>query len=574
MYNLLIVDDESYILSGLTYNISWEDLDIQEVFKAADARTALMIFQQHRIDLLITDIKMPGESGLALSETILRQWPYTKIIFLTGYRNFEYVQRAVNIRPFAYLLKPISYDELKETARKALEELAAEFMQRSVIHLAQADLSKINDQIQERFFVRWLERNEITPGTEEQTAAPYNIDLRQSDLGFWVAVRTGLQYLPAKPVANQAPESLSEFLSPNPVVNPSMHAAGLAAGQSDLMLLALPDLARSLLAEDQRFYAYLNDHDTYFFLWLSSSADDMQQFFQRTIEKLEMFLYAVQNNTRTKASITWTYPVAVGALRQQYRVLNWQIERSGQQAAGLVRGMDEPREMAAYQIWESLHQRPSLAWLIEHQNYLETARRIRQIQAGLSEQHYPYEQVLEFYHLFIGALVNDSLERKIPIQTWSGSLGNLFESAEAILQGPGFFNQCQSLLKQYADCVSKIQEGDGSKLVHRIYQIVDEQLSGDLSVGKIARLCHYNPSYLSRTFKDQTGISLQDYIIQSRIKTAKKLLDKGEKISDVSLAVGYESLPHFSRCFKRLVGVSPKQYQIGSAPAASAPEGT
>ena len=97
-----------------------------------------------------------------------------------------------------------------------------------------------------------------------------------------------------------------------------------------------------------------------------------------------------------------------------------------------------------------------------------------------------------------------------------------------------------------------------------IRQIAENQLSGSLSVGNIAAQCHYNSVYLSRLFKEETGILLQDYIIQKRMEKAQELLNQGVRIGEVATAVGYENFPHFSRAFKKMYGISPKQYQSSS----------
>lgn len=126
MYNMLLVDDETIILEGLSQNINWQDLDIQEVFTADNSLNAQECLSSHRIDLVITDIQMPGENGLALGETILQKYPYTKVIILSGYQNFSYAQQAVQIKAFRYLLKPVRYEDLEKVVREALHELQHE----------------------------------------------------------------------------------------------------------------------------------------------------------------------------------------------------------------------------------------------------------------------------------------------------------------------------------------------------------------------------------------------------------------------------------------------------------------
>ena len=140
MYNLLLVDDEPYILEGLRYNINWENLDIQEVYQAENGEDALKILSAHKIDLVITDIRMLGMDGLSMSEQITQQWPYTKIIILSGYRTFEYAQRAISTHIFRYLVKPVRYEELEQAAGEALAELQADLQKKSVLENTQKKL--------------------------------------------------------------------------------------------------------------------------------------------------------------------------------------------------------------------------------------------------------------------------------------------------------------------------------------------------------------------------------------------------------------------------------------------------
>ena len=64
MYNLLIVDDETAIVNGLAYDIDWNELGILEVFKANEVQTALEILKVNKIDVIITDIRMPDRKSV------------------------------------------------------------------------------------------------------------------------------------------------------------------------------------------------------------------------------------------------------------------------------------------------------------------------------------------------------------------------------------------------------------------------------------------------------------------------------------------------------------------------------
>ena len=96
-FHLLLVDDEPHILNGLSYNIDWKELNISEVYTAGSTDAALVILENHRVDVVITDIQMPGDDGLILGSEVLRQYPYTKVIILSGYSDFSYAQRSEHI---------------------------------------------------------------------------------------------------------------------------------------------------------------------------------------------------------------------------------------------------------------------------------------------------------------------------------------------------------------------------------------------------------------------------------------------------------------------------------------------
>lgn len=124
MYHLVIADDEMIIRRGLE-SVSWQDYSFQVVGVAKNALEVLEIFETQQVDVLLTDIRMPGMNGLELSERVLALNPAIKIIYLTGYSEFEYARQALKQGAADYLLKPIGDDELiacMNRVREMLEE--------------------------------------------------------------------------------------------------------------------------------------------------------------------------------------------------------------------------------------------------------------------------------------------------------------------------------------------------------------------------------------------------------------------------------------------------------------------
>lgn len=101
-----------------------------------------------------------------------------------------------------------------------------------------------------------------------------------------------------------------------------------------------------------------------------------------------------------------------------------------------------------------------------------------------------------------------------------------------------------------------------SILIEQVKYLVHQNYAESLSLSELAASVFTNPSYLSRVFKEETGIPLSHYINHVRIQKARELLeDTEELIIDIAVACGYNYIPHFNRVFKELTGMTPGAYR-------------
>lgn len=126
MYTLLIVDDEWTIREGLEKTIPWEDWELQVIGTAKNGAEAAEHLSNNHIDVLLTDIRMPGISGLELIEDCKKKYPDLKIIILSGHDEFEYAQKAIKLGADDFLLKPTDVDELEKTFLRVVQALKSE----------------------------------------------------------------------------------------------------------------------------------------------------------------------------------------------------------------------------------------------------------------------------------------------------------------------------------------------------------------------------------------------------------------------------------------------------------------
>ncbi len=112
MINVYIADDEVWITLGLKKLLEKLDMDIFVVGTANNGLTAKEEIGQFKPDVVFTDIRMPGLSGLELLQEIPEVSPDTKVVIISGYAEFSYAKEAVQHHAYDYLLKPIKEEDL------------------------------------------------------------------------------------------------------------------------------------------------------------------------------------------------------------------------------------------------------------------------------------------------------------------------------------------------------------------------------------------------------------------------------------------------------------------------------
>lgn len=125
MFHVLLVDDEENVLKILKTTIEWNALGVESIVTAQDGQQALSILKKQKIDLLITDIKMPRFDGINLIRQAKQIYPDIRCILLTAYGEFEYAREAIILGVENYLLKPVVKEEVEQTIQKALDNLYA-----------------------------------------------------------------------------------------------------------------------------------------------------------------------------------------------------------------------------------------------------------------------------------------------------------------------------------------------------------------------------------------------------------------------------------------------------------------
>lgn len=127
-YQLLIVDDEVLIRKALSQYIDWESLNCVVHATASNGKEAIKIIEENKIDIVITDVKMPLIDGIELSRYICKNHPNITSVILSGYAEFEYAQSAIQYHVSQYLLKPISKEKIMSCIKDIVKQKNTELL--------------------------------------------------------------------------------------------------------------------------------------------------------------------------------------------------------------------------------------------------------------------------------------------------------------------------------------------------------------------------------------------------------------------------------------------------------------
>ncbi len=114
MYKVVIIDDEPIIVEGISRTVPWEQYDCRIVGTANDGMEGLEVIRTQKPHILVTDIAMPGLDGLTMLAGLKSEFVDMEISILTGFRDFDYAQRAITLGVTRFLLKPSNLDEIME----------------------------------------------------------------------------------------------------------------------------------------------------------------------------------------------------------------------------------------------------------------------------------------------------------------------------------------------------------------------------------------------------------------------------------------------------------------------------
>lgn len=592
MLHLMLVDDESLALDYLSDALhEWDPYELT-ISKAYTGIQALEKMHGMRLDILLTDIRMPGMNGLELADRVREQWPRCKIIFLSGYSDFDYIQTAIRKGGTDYVLKTEGDELIFQAIDRAVEEIRME--------LQEGDIS--------------LKSRQMLLQALPTLRRDYLLDLLKGE-GDSESVRT-----------KRFPELHIGLASEQPVflVVGRVDDWGNYLSMSDksLMLYSIQNIAEEFLGGKSRFMFI--PYDKYRFVWLvqpqlpkqsqvtnlfSNSSDERMNNLPLGKRVEALFVEPDESFPSTKAShpspeewerlgqfVRGTSESVQETCRKLLKLpislilssehCSW--EHAARQfdslklqlSSGLIRSkemlitesghIDREEDRSSRTFFAETTFRNHIRKLDLLEPHLDNGETEQFVQLydeytqfdelAFSETKITYLALEMFAHLsafFLSYLNRRNLIAELGVKvqldmhiqmdnhsSWQSALSYFRQLGETIAEHNG-----------------SIQQERTHEMI-RIHQYVNDCLREELSLTRLAEVVHLSPPYLSRLYKQLTGSNLLDYITEVRINRAKHLLKSTQlKIHEIAAEVGLDSAPYFTRLFKKITNSTPLEYR-------------
>ena len=550
MVKLFLVEDEIVMRDGIKRQINWEKEDIEFVGEASDGELAWPMILETKPDILLTDIKMPFMDGLELSALVRKELPDTAIIILSGYDEFVYAQQAVSLGVTDYLLKPLPPGKLLECIRRVQEKIEQERAQPENNAWSE-ELAREQKDAEKNLLFRALVTNDRS--LKEILAMADHLGIHISARYYSVilmTVRGKENAMPSEQLRTELaaiPEQIPGWIFFDRNEN-GFAMIGTANSEEEVS-----DTQKELIRRLKECVEKDAEHT-----WFIGAG--------RTVGRISDIgkAYNSANKALSSRFITGMNRVVTADETDSVKK-----DLSGLQVSPLpTEARVSEIDAAALDIDQAVTNDNSRKMLEE---YLRT---------GTLEEAEPFleglfqsigEDNLNSYLL----LTYLSMDMYFTMVRFLKDMGRQVNEIDkkcgdinSLLKGRITAEQARSYLTSYLKEVIALRDHNTEKrygkILRQAVSYIDTHFDQeDISLNRVAQTVGMSPNHFSSIFSQELGTTFIEYLIGKRMERAKELLRTTQlRSSEVAYRVGYRDPHYFSSTFKKIQGMTPREYRV------------
>lgn len=538
MHTILIVDDEPITRNGLKTSIDWDSLGLNILGMMEDAESALPEIGIKKPEILLTDVRMPGMDGLELAQKAKAILPDLKTIFISGYDDVNYIRSALKMGAYDYILKPIDLSELTACLGRVIDRLDSEWMTKTNLNQLEREAARSKPLMKQRLLHMLIQGG----SSEEQIRNSFDY------FGF-----------------NKANKACCVI-----VLSPDEGEVESCQGFQNnwpLLELAIRNISEEIISEyTQCFIAEDSGSKQHVALL---SADDAH-----SLNETQLYEIAAKVSRLIKQHIQLNLSVGIGkAVESPLEVEASYLSAVQALAHRLYLGSGKilfyPEDSEKEDAHEQKHSKAAASDKAEMQALLKSGdeKAINNWLTGYFERlaatqntdvsfyrgqisQIIFEAYMVLHEQLAGTEESDLSHQKI--------LDMLYETKSLA--------QMKKLIEGYCVDVNnliKLKDDDDTKgLITQVKQAIQDQYNENITINDLAKDVYLSPTYLCMLFRQEVGMTINNYHTKVRMDKAKELLgDYSNKLYDICYAVGYSNPSYFSRQFKKYTGMLPSDYR-------------
>lgn len=507
-YKVLIVEDEKEKARGIAYLIEKYNPECTPVLLAHDGREGYEKATKEQPDIILTDIRMPVMDGLEMIRALRGVDFPAEFIVLSGYAEFCYAKKAIELDVRNFITKPVDEEELSKTLSKVCKEITER-------RATEDSLSKLNDDMR-----NYALRDFLTGGTDSQ----YKAGEYLKQMGVLE------EYGQYTCMVIEWDEARSDFrIEEGPIFQNGMFFYGVKMGNAQMAVVVgaksmdiedKKNLVRQYMIEEEQAQLHIS-------IGIGSSYGDYTQ-----LPKAYEEACVAQNYRILKGSSTVIWFEELYDMENRTDLLT---EKETEQLKDRIDRFDQDGfHIAVKGIFNRALSENNLS-LLELQKLS-----LNIVLLGLHNIPTAQLQMNEYFGKNLFTL--KSIEKFKTMEQLENWIMNMVRSMNEVM------------LK---DSVPKKKD-----VIVEAKEYIRQHYNQNITLNDISKQFYINPYYFSQLFKKKTGMTYQKYLTDYRVDRAKKLLAETElRIYEVCRLVGYSDVNHFNQIFERAEGMKPSEYR-------------
>ncbi|RAP77440.1 response regulator transcription factor [Paenibacillus montanisoli] len=519
MRKAILVDDERFARKGLVGLIPWEQCGFEIVCEAEDGEEALSLIEQHKPDLVITDIRMPVVDGLELIQTVQeRLGKSVKFIIISGYGDFKYAQQAVRFGVQDYLLKPIDEVELMETLQR---------------------ISTMLDQTP-----NWpIEGHSILQASLFEQLITGNADEKAlTEAGQFLSLPGDkpLRYISLE--VNDLPDGFDEERR-------SQLMEQLKADIEPVLKRLIPEQVPVIYARNRWEIGMLVRSGPNS-AWAAELGNEIAEASSKRLDETGVPRVYVGAEAARLCQVKQSYATAMDLYRYKY-TLDGKLMIQNDETNAIPLQFKE--------LDPSLY--TELLVCLEEQDINGVIKLVDAMFSTFQEKRIAWESmssaiarcVHRATHVIQTMQGDESMLASLkPIMQWHQEPRTLQGVKRLLI---AFLTECMAYIVSLRSTTMK---GD----IGKIRSYIEANYASNISLKSISKHFYMNSVYLGQLFKKTYGVYFNDFLLQIRIQEAKRQLRQTDKkIYEVAASVGFGNPDYFVSQFEKVEGKTPTEYK-------------